>query len=56
LVCGGFCLGFGMFDVIKWQGTLVENVSRCDGRLSNIKLGMRDLGIPIEIGLLTDTP
>ena len=42
--------------VVEWQNTVVEHVSRCDGRFGGIKLGMRDLGIRIDIGLLIDTP
>ena len=42
--------------VLEWQDTVVEHVSRFDGRFGGIELGIRNLGIRIDVGLLIDTP
>ena len=42
--------------LIKWQHSIIEQVSPCDWRLGGLELGVGYLAIGIDIGLLIDPP
>ncbi len=42
--------------LIKRQHPIIEHISSGDGRLGGVELGMGNLGIGVDIGLLIDPP